>query len=57
MKAWRETEDSDVGDRPLACDFGISAVPDPGVHDVPTIILEMSSDSISARASQSRAAK
>jgi hypothetical protein len=57
MKAWRETEDSDVGDRPLACDFGISAVPDPGVHDVPTTIMEMSSDSISARASQSRAAK
>ena len=53
----RHVRDPDVGDRPHVRDLGISTVSDPGVHDPTTIVVEMSSASISAMASQSRAAK
>ena len=33
-----KSRDSDVGDRSHVRDLGISTVPDPGIHDLTTII-------------------
>ncbi len=50
--------DPEVGDRPHVRDLDVPTVPDPGVHHPTTIVdCRMSSASISAMASQSRAAK
>ena len=53
----RYVRDPDVGDRPHVRDFGISTVSDARAHHPTTIVVETSSASISAMASQSRAAK
>ena len=53
----RHVRDPDVGGRPQLFDLGIPTVSDPGVYDPTTIVVEMSSASISAMASQSRTAK